>query len=139
MALQPKEPLMKNEQPKAGRPGETSQWPRWEGPAESRPSGYLQGETNIFATEPGQEKQAGKGPAGYQRADDLIEQDVNEQLTQDAFLDPTNITVTVQDGVVSLGGYVAQLADKERAEACVLSVEGAQSCQNNLRLAPERH
>ena len=39
---------MNHEEPKAGKPGETSQWPRWEGPAENRPSGYLQGEADIF-------------------------------------------------------------------------------------------
>ncbi|MCO5731739.1 hypothetical protein [Rhizobium sp. SSA_523] len=39
-----------------GKPGETSQWPRWEGPAENRPSGYVQGEADIFADDPIGEK-----------------------------------------------------------------------------------
>ncbi|WJR65379.1 BON domain-containing protein [Neorhizobium sp. CSC1952] len=130
---------MKNEQPKAGRPGETSQWPRWEGPAESRPSGYLQGEANIFAERPEQEKQIGKAPSDYERPDDLIAEDVNEQLTQDAFLDPTNMSVSVENGEVVLEGYVAQLADKARAEEAVLNVAGVTACRNNLRIAPERH
>ncbi|RWX79266.1 BON domain-containing protein [Neorhizobium lilium] len=130
---------MKNEEPKAGRPGETSQWPRWEGPAESRPSGYLQGEANIFADGPETQNHAGEPPADYDRPDHLVEQDIKEKLTQDAFLDPTNLTVTVSGGEVLLEGFVAKLADKEQAEATAMSVHGARSCQNNLRLAPERH
>ena len=39
-----------------GKPGETSQWPRWEGPAENRPRGYVQGEANIFADDPVEDK-----------------------------------------------------------------------------------
>jgi hypothetical protein len=39
---------MKHERPKTGKAGETSQWPSWEGPAENRPSGYIQGESDIF-------------------------------------------------------------------------------------------
>jgi len=130
---------MKNEQPKAGTPGETSQWPRWEGPAESRPSGYLQGEANIFAEGPEQEKQVGKAPRDYERPDDVIAQDVNEQLTQDALLDPANISVSVENGEVILEGYVAQHADKVRAEEALRNVAGVTACRNNLRIAPERH
>jgi hypothetical protein len=32
---------MKHETPKAGRAGTTDQSPRWEGPEETRPRGYL--------------------------------------------------------------------------------------------------
>lgn len=130
---------MKDDQPKAGRPGETSQWPRWQGPAESRPSGYLPGETNIFAKDQQQEVHRGKGPKGYRRSDGRIEEDVNEQLTQDAFLDPTDITVSVKDGVVTLNGHVASRADKRRAEDCALQVHGVSDCLNNLRIEAERH
>ena len=76
---------MKHEEPKTGRPGETSQWPRWEGPAENRPSGYLQGEANIFAENSEQQKHQGVAPTDYQRPDDHIQSAVNEALTQDYF------------------------------------------------------
>jgi hypothetical protein len=49
---------MKHEPQSGGKPGETSQWPRWEGPAENRPSGYIQGEANIFADDPGKEQES---------------------------------------------------------------------------------
>ncbi len=127
---------MKNEQPTAGKPGETSQWPRWEGPEESRPSGYLQGDANIFTDESEQENHAGQAPADYDRSDELIAQDIKEQLTKDAFIDPTAISVSVTNGEVLLEGVVTKSDDKERAEACAMSVHGARSCINNVRIAP---
>ncbi len=130
---------MKHEQPKPGRPGETSQWPRWEGPAESRPRGYLQGEANIFAENEDQEKKRSVAPAGFDRPDDQVRAAVNEALTQDAFLDPTNITVEVNDGVVSLTGSVAGEADARRAEECAMAVAGVTDCNNRLTVAGERH
>jgi len=128
---------MKNEQPKAGRPGETSQWSRWEGSAESRPSGYLQGEGNIFAEGPDQDKKMGKG--ANKRSDDLIAQDVEDQLQQDVSFNPEGLTLKVDSGEVTLEGYVAHLADKSRAEELVLDIEGVTAFRNNLRIAPERH
>jgi len=128
---------MKNEQPKAGRPGETSQWPRWEGPAESRPSGYLQGEANIFAEGPDQDKKIGRDDK--RRPDDLIAQDVVDQLRQDASFNPEGLTLKVDSGEVTLEGYVAHLADKTRAEEILLDIEGVTAFHNNLRIAPERH
>ncbi|WP_416797158.1 hypothetical protein [Ciceribacter azotifigens] len=47
---------MKNATPKPGRPGEVSQWPRWEGPEESRPAGYLPAERNA-GTESGDSRE----------------------------------------------------------------------------------
>src|SRR5690606_33858868 len=32
---------MSNTTPREGKPGTTDQWPRWEGPEETRPRGYL--------------------------------------------------------------------------------------------------
>lgn len=128
---------MKNEQPKAGRPGETSQWSRWEGSAESRPSGYLQGEGNTFAEGP--EQDTGIGKEASKRSDDLIAQDVEDQIEQDDSFNPDGLTLTVDSGEVTLEGYVARLADKTRAEEIVLDVEGVSTFHNNLRIAPERH
>ncbi|MCJ8520151.1 osmotically-inducible protein OsmY [Pseudorhizobium tarimense] len=126
---------MKHEAPKSGRPGETSQWPRWEGPAESRPSGYMQGETNIFAEGDEQQKHRGVAPAGYDRSDEDVKAAVNEALTQDAMLDPTAIIVGVREGKVTLEGSVTKEADRRRAEECALSVHGVNSCENNIRVA----
>jgi hyperosmotically inducible periplasmic protein len=128
---------MKNEQPKAGRPGETSQWSSRDGSADSRPSGYLQGEGNIFAEGPEQDKRMGR-PA-TRRPDDLIAQDVEDQLHQEQSFNPEGLTLKVDSGEVTLEGYVAHLADKTRAEEIVLDIQGVTAFNNNLRIAPERH
>jgi hyperosmotically inducible periplasmic protein len=66
-----------NQEPKAGgKPGETSQWPRWEGPAENRPSGYIQGEANIFADDPVEDK---KRTATDYPGEDLKREDREKQ------------------------------------------------------------
>ncbi|WP_165217506.1 hypothetical protein [Affinirhizobium pseudoryzae] len=57
-----------------GKPGETSQWPRWEGPAENRPSGYVQGEADIFADDPIGEKK--------RRANDYPAEDAARQRAE---------------------------------------------------------
>lgn len=126
---------MRKTEPKSGQPGMTSQWPRWEGPAETKPSGYLQGEANIFADRPEERKHRGKGPANYRRSDARIEEDVNEALTEDAFVDATEISVSVHDALVTLDGTVDTRAAKRRAEDCALSVTGVHDCQNNLRVS----
>jgi hyperosmotically inducible periplasmic protein len=67
---------MTDEPKTGGKPGEISQWPRWEGPAENRPSGYIQGEANIFADDPVEEK---KQTATDYPAEDLEREDREKQ------------------------------------------------------------
>ena len=38
--------MAKNTKPRDGKPGTTDQWPRWEGPEENRPRGYLPAKDN---------------------------------------------------------------------------------------------
>lgn len=67
---------MTDEPKTGGKPGEISQWPRWEGPAENRPSGYIQGDANIFADDPVEEK---KQTATDYSAEDLEREDREKQ------------------------------------------------------------
>lgn len=76
----------------------------------------------------------GKGPRGYQRADERISEDVNDCLSEDPHLDASDIEVSVKASEVTLGGEVASRQDKRRAEACVESVSGVTNVQNNLRV-----
>ncbi|HWU64067.1 MAG TPA: BON domain-containing protein [Ensifer sp.] len=76
----------------------------------------------------------GKGPRGYQRADERIQDDVNDRLSDDPRLDASDIEVTVKSSEVTLSGEVASRADKRRAEDCVESVSGVTNVQNNLRV-----
>lgn len=76
----------------------------------------------------------GKGPRGYTRSDTRIEEDVNDRLSDDPFLDASDIEVSVSGGEVTLSGNVANRQDKRRAEDCVESISGVSNVQNNLRI-----
>jgi hypothetical protein len=76
----------------------------------------------------------GRGPKGYMRSDERIREDVNDRLTEDSWLDASNIEVRVTAGEVTLGGTVAERLDKRRAEDLADSVSGVIDVQNNLRL-----
>ena len=76
----------------------------------------------------------GKGPKGYTRSDQRIEEDVNERLSDDHYLDASNIEVQVQSGTVTLSGEVEDRESKRRAEDIVESCSGVQQVQNNIRV-----
>lgn len=78
----------------------------------------------------------GRGPKGYKRSDSRIEEDVNDRLTDDPYLDASDIEVSVKDGEVTLSGLVAQREDKRRAEDLAELVSGVTNVQNNLRVRP---
>lgn len=45
---------------KGGAPGTTDQWPRWEGPEENRPSGYLPAKDNPEADGESEDRDRGR-------------------------------------------------------------------------------
>ncbi|MCO6187803.1 BON domain-containing protein [Rhizobium sp. L1K21] len=79
----------------------------------------------------------GKGPKGYRRSDDRINEDVHDRLSDHPRLDASDITVTVKDSEVTLDGLVNERADKRRAEDCADSVSGVTHVQNNIRVRPQ--
>lgn len=76
----------------------------------------------------------GRGPKGYTRSDDRIREDVNDRLTDDAWLDASMIEVRVENGEVTLTGAVDSRQDKRRAEDIADRISGVKHVQNNLRL-----
>jgi hypothetical protein len=76
----------------------------------------------------------GKGPRGYKRPDARIAEDVNDRLTEDPWLDASDIEVSVSSGEVILGGFVSSRKDKRRAEDCAETVSGVSELQNNIRV-----
>jgi len=76
----------------------------------------------------------GRGPKGYSRSDERIREDVNDRLTEDGWLDASNIEVTVQNREVTLSGTVSDRGSKRRAEDIAESVSGVEHVQNNLRV-----
>lgn len=77
----------------------------------------------------------GKGPRDYRRSDERIREDVNDRLTDHDYLDASDITVSVKDGEVTLGGTVTERSYKRIAEDVAESVSGVKHVQNNIRLS----
>ncbi|WP_042695426.1 BON domain-containing protein, partial [Azospirillum sp. B506] len=76
----------------------------------------------------------GRGPRGYSRSDERVREDVSDRLTDDAYIDASDIEVTVSSGEVTLTGLVPDRQTKRRAEDVAESVSGVSHVQNNLRV-----
>jgi hypothetical protein len=76
----------------------------------------------------------GRGPKGYTRSDDRIREDVCERLTHDAYVDASDIEITVSDREVTLSGFVDSREAKRRAEDIADHVSGVAHVQNNIRV-----
>ncbi len=79
----------------------------------------------------------GRGPKGYRRSDDRIREDVSDRLADDSWLDASDIEVRVENGEVTLTGFVASREDKRRAETLAEDVSAVDHVQNNLRVRRE--
>lgn len=77
-------------------------------------------------------------PKNYQRSSTRVREDVCEALTQDGFVDATDIEVDVERGVVFLRGFVTDRASKRRAETVAERVLGVEDVMNELRLPRPR-
>lgn len=77
----------------------------------------------------------GLGPQGYKRSDERISEEVHERLTDDSWLDASNVSVNVASGEVTLSGTVESREAKHRAERIVEHISGVAHVQNNLRIA----
>jgi hypothetical protein len=79
----------------------------------------------------------GRGPRGYKRTDERISEEVHERLTEDPWLDASDIDVEVTSGEVTLGGHVDNREAKHRAERLIEDLSGVTHVQNNLRVDPD--
>jgi hypothetical protein len=85
-------------------------------------------------------RQCGRGPRRVEDVQPLGEEDariwneVSACLTEDWYVDGTEITVSVDDGEVTLEGVVENRAEKRLAEDCADSVPGVVDVRNNLRI-----
>ena len=82
----------------------------------------------------GAQHHRGRGPKGYTRSDERIREDVNDRLTDDPYVDASEIEVSVSSCEVTLSGTVDSREAKRRAEDCAESVSGVKHVQNNLRV-----
>jgi len=76
----------------------------------------------------------GKGPKNYKRSEDRIREDVSDKLSDDSFLDASDIEVEVTGSEVTLNGKVDSRYSKHRAEDLAEDVTGVTHVQNNLRV-----
>jgi osmotically-inducible protein OsmY len=81
-----------------------------------------------------QESHRGRGPQGYRRPDERINDEVHDRLTEDRHIDASGVTVTVQDGEVTLSGTVTSRHAKHHAEHIIEDLSGVKHVQNNLRV-----
>ncbi len=100
------------------------------------PEGWIRGGLG-YASEPSGGFQ-GVGPKNYQRADRTILEDVCEWLTEDTWVDASDVHVEVKDAVIHLRGTVPDRATKRRADDIAHSVPGVHDVMNELRLAHRR-
>jgi hypothetical protein len=76
----------------------------------------------------------GKGPQNYQRSDDRVRENISDRLTDDSFIDASDIEVTVDNCEVTLTGTVVSKDTKRRAEHISESVPGVKNVENRLRI-----
>lgn len=80
----------------------------------------------------------GRGPRGYRRSDERIREDVCEALTDDPYIDASNMEVTVKDCEVTLSGTVNSRDAKRRAESLVERFSSVKDVHNTLRVTNEQ-
>jgi osmotically-inducible protein OsmY len=77
---------------------------------------------------------AGRGPRGYRRSDERIREDINDNLTDDRYVDASDVEVTVNNGMVTLTGHVDSRDAKRRSEDIAECVSGVTDVSNQLRV-----
>jgi hypothetical protein len=77
---------------------------------------------------------AGRGPKGWKRSDERIQEDVNEALARHPDLDASSIEVRVVNAEVTLTGVVEDRSDKRLAEDIAEEVFGVEDVHNELKI-----
>jgi len=77
----------------------------------------------------------GVGPRGYERSDERIHEDICERLSEDPFIDPSEVSVSVQSGKVLLEGSIEDRPQKYRVEDIVDACRGVKEVQNRLTIS----
>jgi hypothetical protein len=76
----------------------------------------------------------GRGPKGYQRSEERVREEINDRLTAHGLIDATDIEVRIQNGEVTLTGFVDSRDAKRAAEDCAEDVSGVREVHNHLRI-----
>jgi osmotically-inducible protein OsmY len=106
----------------------TGQWPEIERAARSRGFDLHQYELEQRGVH------RGKGPKGWQRSDQRMLEDINDLLTEDPYVDASEIDVQVEKGEVILSGTVENRGIKRKVEDLIEGVSGVKHVENRLRI-----
>jgi hypothetical protein len=74
----------------------------------------------------------GRGPKGWKRSDQRIQEEVCEMLARDPRIDATETSVSVQEGIVTLSGSVEDRTTKRMAEDAIENISGVKDIRNEL-------
>ena len=77
---------------------------------------------------------AGRGPKGYQRSDERLQEEISDRLMADRWVDASEIEVRVKNGEVTLTGTVDNRDAKRRAEDIAEQVMGVRDVMNQVRV-----
>lgn len=78
----------------------------------------------------------GKGPRGYTRSDERIEEEINDRLTWHPDIDASEVDVRVRHGVVTFEGTVDSRFVKRLVTDVADDVDGVKKVHNKLRIVP---
>lgn len=79
---------------------------------------------------------AGMTPTPEVRTDDEIQRDVMAELRWDARVQPNELAVAVQDGIVTLAGFVDTYVKRWAAERAAQRVRGVAAVANEVEIRP---
>jgi hypothetical protein len=77
---------------------------------------------------------AGRGPRGYHRSDERILEELNDRLTAHGLIDASDVDTRVENGEITLEGFVDSRAAKRAAEDLAEDIPGVRDVHNRLRL-----
>jgi osmotically-inducible protein OsmY len=77
----------------------------------------------------------GRGPKDYRRSDERLREIICERLTEDPFIDASEITVDVHNGEATVQGTVQARTQKYAIEDLILNVAGVTELHNRIRIA----
>jgi osmotically-inducible protein OsmY len=83
---------------------------------------------------PREQGRYGRGPKGYQRSDERLQEDICERLMADGYIDASEVTVAVKEGKVTLEGTVGERRMKHRIEDLVDECMGVKDIDNRIRV-----
>jgi osmotically-inducible protein OsmY len=78
---------------------------------------------------------SGRGPKGYQRSDERLQEEIAEQLTRHPDIDASDVTIEVRGGEVTLSGTVSDRQMRYGIEHVVDQTHGVKEIHNNVRVS----